>query len=143
MFCNGIFFWKEKSGIQQNLAEHRKNKMAKLQEEQEEEDEEYRLHQPQNYDSYNGNRNSSAYYEEELHNDASPFADPIHDPHQNAFYTPAPPQHNQGFELNAPPVGQYVNNSTTGFSPMPQPQHMPPHPEPTYYNREQQYGNNF
>jgi hypothetical protein len=42
----------------------------------------------------------------------------------------------QKFEIDTP--GQYAGNAPPiGFSPMPTPQHMPPHPEPTYYNKEQ------
>jgi hypothetical protein len=113
--------------------------MAKLQQ-----DEESEHHQP----SY---RNSGGYYqeEEEAHHEvplsaSSPFNDPVteYNTHQNTYNSHHSSPHNmtyspqQKFEIDTP--GQYAGNTPPiGFSPMPTPQHMPPHPEPTYYNKEQ------
>ncbi|KAI8885656.1 hypothetical protein K501DRAFT_331817 [Backusella circina FSU 941] len=139
LLCTAIFFWKEKSAIQQSLKEHRRNKMTKLQQDEEN-------------DHYQGSyRNSGGYYqnEEDAHHEvplsaSSPFNDPVteYNTQQNTYNSHHSSPHNmtyspqQKFEINTP--GQYAGNTPPiGFSPMPTPQHIPPHPEPTYYNKEQ------
>lgn len=146
-----INFWKEKTLIQERLNEHRLSKQQKLEERHQ--DEENHTNQPE-YGRTHGYEEESPFADQyqdthqDPHQNTSPFNDPQSTPYNNhgddyrrTSYTPV-------YDGNAIQPGQYVDHNPVAFSPMPTPQHMPPHmspqnvpgqhmpphPEPTYYN---------
>ncbi|CAO3623416.1 unnamed protein product [Mucor hiemalis] len=134
----GIAFWKEKTIIQQRLNEHRLNKQQKLEERHQDlEGQGYgRTNQYDDDASPFGDQQYPAHETpHQPHHESSPFSDPSstpyshHDDYRRTSYTPV-------FDGNAIPPGQYGDhhNAPVTFSPMPEPQHIPPHPQPAYYN---------
>jgi hypothetical protein len=145
----GIAFWKEKTLVQERLNEHRLNKQSKLEQRQEDVENSVYDDSAAYGRTHNTSGGAAGFYEDD--EDASPFADqqytsttphnshqqqeyhssPFADPHHNASYASQPI-----YDGNAIPAGQYHAAPPVGFSPMPEPQHMPPHPEPSYYNNQ-------
>ncbi|GAA5803521.1 hypothetical protein EDC94DRAFT_615922 [Helicostylum pulchrum] len=132
----GINFWKEKTLIQERLNEHRLNKQQKLEERHQ--DEEHRTvgfqeEESPFADQYQQQPQQQPQQQHYQQTETSPFSDAHsspytnHDDYRRTSYTPV-------FDGNAIQPGQYAEHNPVAFSPMPVPQHMPPHPEPTYYN---------
>jgi hypothetical protein len=142
----GVNFWKESTIVQQRLKEQSLNKQQKLEERRQEDlernnadgygrahsyDDDASPFADQHYPAHN----TPQPHQQPHHYETSPFSDPSstpyshHDDYRRTSHTPV-------FDGNSIPAGQYTDrhNTPVAFSPMPEPQHIPPHPEPTYYN---------